>query len=369
MKVTLDTAATRKAMAVVKPALGRGHLPVLSGVRIDTKADGATMFTASDLDVTVRTMIPGEVAEVGSVIVSAKAFGDLLTGRKGDVTLSLEGETLHVTTSMGVSAALPVIPLDDWPALVRCDDAALSLELDVIADVLPAASKDAARPIFAGILWDGRALVATDSYRLHLIEQAAKKAEPWKVLLPARGLRIALKAAGKGVKVGVVRFDCPGSTAWKYAELEVGAGTSVTMRLIDGEFPNFWRLIPSKWAAGWSVDRAEMLAAVKAVTLKRSAGHRDPLPIRLTVNDGRMILRSRVQHGPEVEVAIPVDAEGDPIGTVNFQPKFLADAFTAGPLGGETVTLRLNDPLKPAGIVEKIGGWMRTRLIMPVRIA
>ena len=127
---------------------------------------------------------------------------------------------------------------------------------DALAAVLPAASKDSARPILTGVLIEPEGtghvrLVATDSYRLVSVPVPVpvELAEP--VLVSGSSMRqvlAALKPAAAGgrnpVAPATFRFDLSESgETWK-GSFDNGHGVTAALDTVDGEYPSWRGLVP-----------------------------------------------------------------------------------------------------------------------------
>ena len=136
---------------------------------------------------------------------------------------------------------------------------------EALRQVVPAASRDDARPILTGVLLTahggGLRLVATDSYRLAVRDLA--------------GREHARRRARRCWSRPRASPRCSGSLG--DGEIEVVLGerevmfrvgrAEVTTRLIEGDFPNYEQLIPSGYPNRLTVARDALEAAVDRVQI------------------------------------------------------------------------------------------------------
>ena len=135
-----------------------------------------------------------------------------------------------------------------------------------------AASTDEARPILTGVLLaaedGGLRLVATDSYRLAVrdLPGTGAAARARSVLVPSRALSELERLLG-----GAER----GHAAPRRARRDVRGRRHdrLTTRLIEGEFPNYRRLIPASHPNRLTVGRE---AAARGGAAREAAGHATP---------------------------------------------------------------------------------------------
>ena len=154
---------------------------------------------------------------------------------------------------------------------------------DTINRVARAASRDEARPVLTGVLvtveGDEMTMVATDSYRLAVKKTKLESSVPERLEanVPARALRELarlIEAGGEdSLSVWLTRNQ---------AIFRVGQ-TSLSSRLIDGQFPNHSQLLPESYEHEVKLPRAELLEVTRRVSqlAQRNAA------LRLSFSDGR----------------------------------------------------------------------------------
>ena len=243
-----------------------GALPILSGLLVRTAADEIHL-AGSDLELTIRVSAPAECDDDGAAVLPARLFGDIVRSLEpGAVSVDVGEDEARIESGRS-KFSLRVLAADDFPRLpevagsgVRMDATALA---EALRQVIPAASRDDARPILTGVLLvaegSGLRLVATDSYRLGVRDLPGESvlaahlsgaaAEGRHVLVPAKALGELQRLLGSG--------GAPGSTAAPGTENTVELSFSdrdacfdtgkarVSTRLIEGQFPNYQQLIPN----------------------------------------------------------------------------------------------------------------------------
>jgi DNA polymerase-3 subunit beta len=230
---------------------------------------------------------------------------------------------------------------------------------EALKQVVPAASKDDARPILTGVLLaahdGGLRLVATDSYRLALrdLPGLSMLTPDQKVLVGAKGLSEVQRLLGDG--------DIEVFLAEREVTFRVGSA-DVTARLIEGDFPNYQQLIPSGYPNRLTVNRDALSAAVNRVRLV--AQNRDTSPIRLHMSTDGVELSAVAQDVGEAHESVEAKFEGEEL-VVAFNAQFLLDGIES--VGGAQLTLETIDPLKPA-VMRNPESPEFLYLLMPVRI-
>jgi DNA polymerase-3 subunit beta len=344
-----------------------GALPVLSGLRL-TAGDGTVELVGSDLELTIRVRVAAQVDEGGQAVLPAKLFNDIVAKLEaGSVEVATDdsGEGDQATIQGGrASYTLRLLPLDDFPHLPEPEGAAIAVDAGPLADalrgVIPAASRDDARPILTGVLLTARQqglrLVATDSYRL-----AVRDLEGVSMLAEGQHVLVGAKALGE-----VQRLLTDGEMQVVLSERDVrfsGPKGEITARLIDGEFPNYEQLIPSGYPNRLTVSREALADAVRRMQLVGQG--RDSSPVRLTMSAEGVELSSTAQEVGEAHEMVDAKYEGSDL-TVAFNAQFLLDGTQA--VSGAEVVLEALDPLKPATL-RAVDQNDFMYLLMPVRIS
>ncbi len=367
MKFRCERDTLAEAIATAQRAVaGRpGALPVLSGLRVSANTDSGIELVGSDLELTIRVQAPAQVEGEGSAVVPARFFSEIVRKLEpGPVSVDFGDEQAEITGGRA-SFSLRTLPAADFPRLPEVEGAGVRVEATALADalrqVVPAASRDDARPILTGVLFtasdNGLRLVATDSYRLAVrdLPGETKLLEAGqKVLVSARGLSEVARVLGDA-EIEVVLAE-------REVVFRVGT-TEVTTRLIEGDFPNYQQLIPTGYPNRLTVSRDALRNAVERVRLVGQG--RDTAPVRMAMNSEGLELSAVSQDVGEAHEAVEGKFEGTDL-TVAFNSQVLLEGIEAA--AASEVVLESTDPLKPA-VLKATDSADFLYLLMPVRIA
>lgn len=338
----------------------RAALPILQGVLCEVTGN-TLQVTGTDLEITVRTTTEVEVLEEGSVVVPAKlADGAVSKMPPGAVTLGSEDGEVEILGA-GPAFKFRELPVDEFPQLSEPDFAdAIDLDGDLLASavsqVAGAASGDSARPILTGVLVEatetGTRLVATDSYRL-AVRDLPGPAPATTGLIPARGLREMARTVGSA-KVRMALGS-------REAAFGSDRGT-LSLRLIEGTFPNYQQLLPESYPNRIEVDKSALLEALARASLVAE----DHIPVRLKLMSGGVEMSvTRQDVGGEAE-HLPGDFSGeDEEVLIAFNPRYLADGVSA--IEDDRIEIQVIDGLKPS-VIRGVDAKDFLYLLMPVRI-
>lgn len=371
MKFRCERDALTEAVGLAARAVATrpGAHPALTGIEIQA-AEGCVELQGSDLDLAIRVRVPAEVGDRGRVVVPARLFEGVVNRlRAGTVAVEIEGEDVCVTGG-SARVVVRVLPADEFPRFVEPEGSRTEIEagpfLDALRQVIPAASRDDARPILTGVLLastaGGLRLVATDSYRLAVRDVAGLSLTEagGQVLVGARELGEVQRTFDAGrleVVAGEREVQFSDATRW------------VRARRIEGDFPNYEQLIPAGYPNRLTVAKSVLEEAIR---LMQTIGERDTTPVRFSISTAGVEIAARSQDRAEASEVLDAKYEGNDV-QVAFNPQFLLDGVLA--VGGDEVMIELvdNDPqanvvLKPALIRGTDGSDFRY-ILMPVRVS
>jgi DNA polymerase-3 subunit beta len=371
MKITCERSYLANALGVAGRAVSnRNTLPILSNVLIETQEDRIKM-TSTDLDTAIRVVIPAQVEESGAIAVPV-AFLSSLVSRLKDAPVTLEAQDGKATVRSGKSDyTLLSLPAEDFPVVPSVEDGTqITLLQSQLKDMLRlttfAASREESRSILMGVLFDARGdtltLVATDTHRLArrtlTLPQAVES--PISAIIPARPLaeleRVLKDTSEESV---TIRFGAQGGASSSQVQFET-ADVTLVSRVLDGQFPNYEKVIPKTHEREITMDRGEFFDVVRRVSLvaKESA---DKVIMETDGDVLRMNAESADMGQGKEEVAISMTGENLKIA---FNADYLQQVLNL--LHGEKVTLKLTGPLNP-GLLESSGETDFTYVLMPMQ--
>jgi DNA polymerase III subunit beta len=350
------TAASRVASA-------KSTIQVLSHVLVSAE-EGRCEIAATDMELSIRVPLAATVEEPGAVVLP-KLAGDIVRSMPaGAVTVDHRANEGVVGLSAGGSSfSLNCLQAGDFPELPPEDGRGIDVPADVFADavdrVVRAASRDETRPVLTGVNVrigpEGLTMVATDSYRLAVVESALEDApaDPREVIIPARALAEVSRLIGaqKPERLELVLSE-------SRAGFRIG-NIRLTSRIIDGQFPDHRQLVPDAFEHEVVFDRGEFLAVVGriAVLAQRNT------PVRLAFGDGSVDVSAVSDQVGEGHESLPVAFGGEGF-EIGFNVEFLRAGVES--IRGDELRMGLISPLRP-GLLRGEGDEFRY-LLMPIRL-
>ncbi|WP_309694059.1 DNA polymerase III subunit beta [Armatimonas sp.] len=363
---------------------GRSTLPILSHILVTPQGGSNLKLTATDLEMWVECSLTariqaslGDMEEAGGFTVPSRYFTEILGALpEADVILDRPDGGNKTQLRCGRSDySLLGLPAEEFPALPDVEPTA-TITMDattlkaMIKQVAFAVSTDETRVILTGVLFifNGKQIkmVATDTHRLAVRGGVASAGEgQGQAVLPARAMNEISRLAGDDDEVvialaqGQARFE----VNKKNSNGETVATTTLITRLIEGQFPNYERVIPSGHDRKLTLETAEFQKAVKRVAIvARENANR----IVLETEGAQLAMSAESGTIGSARDEIEVAREGDDI-QIAFNAKYLGDVLAA--IETEGVVLELTEPLRP-GILRPIGDNAADYLcvLMPMQV-
>lgn len=362
MKITLLTSDLSQALSVASRfATSRASLPVLSNILVVAKK-AEIKISATDLEMSVSVPVAGRVDEEGECVVSAKLAYEMVNNLASrEVTMAMEKESL-VVSSDGFKATLATSPVSEYPK-VDSDTSQSFIELqsqlflEGLSKVLPSVSSDEARPVFTGVLFkeSGKVLqlVATDGFRLSKYEiDADSSLNLGSFIVPKKALAELVKLGGQ---IGIYKKDEDKQVVFN------AGGVVLTTRIIDGDFPNFEKIIPQRSSTEIHVSKEDLRRTIRlASVFSRGYGFRTKMD---TKGDQLEISSEASGVGQETTI-LEAKIEGDPF-SVLLNGKFVEDFLSTG-IGSETVVIKATDSIAPVVFLDP-EDKKYLHIIMPLR--
>lgn len=351
---------------VARGVSGRSTQPIQSNVLLEA-ADGKLRLAASDLEyLNIEAVLPVDVIEEGATTVPADKLQEIMARLPAaDVRLTAkDNHGLNITCGRAVFD-LPGKPASDFATLPPVGE---GLEIEVPQSALRrllqrtifATSRDESRPILTGALFrisNGQIeCVATDTYRLALqtMEAPVEVPESRSVILSRQALNELLKIVGNSDEpIKIIVSD-------SQAQFVLPAVT-ISTRLIEGQFVNYGKVVPSGFQRRVVCDRQELAAALtRAVIIARDDNNR----VVLRSDDGSLRITAEAADNGEVEEIVSTKLEGEDI-EIAFNARYMLDMLEA--VDAPEVAMELSGPLN-SGALKPVGDDSYLYVLMPMQI-
>ena len=376
MKISCLQENLAKGLSTVARAVSpRSTLPVLGNVLLAVD-NGRLKLSATNLEIVITCWIGATVHEAGSTTVPARTFSELINALPNDrVELSLNKatETLHVSSNKvqanvkGISAdEFPVIPEPDEENRVRMEPAVLKR---IIAQVAFAAATDDSRPSLTGVLtsFEGNrvSMAATDGFRLSLRSAhiAGYVEKPFSVIVPARALNEAARILSDDLEA--VYISMPAGRNQIIFDMD---NALLVSQLIDGKFPDYAPIIPSRHNTRTVLSTAEFAKACRTADIFARESS-NTARVAVEPGDGlspayATVAANSKETGDNV-AQVDANVEGMPI-EIAFNVKFMSDVL--GVIDTPQVALETTSANEP-GVLKPVGDNDFVHIIMPMNFS
>jgi DNA polymerase-3 subunit beta len=362
MKLQVTQENLNRALSnVARVASNRNTLPILSNVLIKT-VDNRVCVAATNLNIAITHYIGSKVADGGSITVPARLTQDFIGSLpSGIIDLKLEETKLHITTDK-YNSVINGTPADDYPVMPSIQDGTTwKVPADqlkkALQQVVVAASNDDTRPLLTAVYFhtkDGHLYVAaTDSYRL-----AEKKVMPLeqevKLLVPATSVNDLLRVISDGDGEVTVTHDDQ-QILFSVDDVEL------VTRLIEGNYPDYQKLIPSDFATKAVLARSEFVNITKVSSLfaRESAGS---VTVEVDEDEHQVGIRSIASQLGENTARAEAEVSGSAQITLNS--RYILDALNS--MHDDQVSINFNGKLEPC-ILKPVGSDDYIHVVMPLK--
>jgi DNA polymerase-3 subunit beta len=379
MELAIERVSLQNSLAMVQGIVERRNtVPILGHVLLEP--DGNKLrLSATDLEVGIRTEVACKASAKGSLTLNARKLFEIVREAEGDeVTFkSLENDWVELKCGrarfkmMGLDPrSFPAMPAQATKGGAEPARKAVKGDLKVAATVLAAmidktlfaVSPDEARYNLSGVYIDSPAagtarMVATDGHRLSMVDrEVAGFTMQGGAIIPRKGmteLRKLLDQAGDGE----VELTLDGSLAW----IKRGA-TEVSMRLVEGEFPDYRGVIPKQSRYQVSVGRDLLLSAIKRAAIFSNERYHG---VKFGLSSGTLTVSSASPEMGEASETLDVEFGGDEF-SIGFNASYVQQVLSVIPEDSEAV-LGLSDEVSP-GVITTPSDSQFTYVVMPMRL-
>lgn len=363
----------KKGLSIVGHTTSKNiNLPILNNILIKVDDNGIE-FISTNLEIGVKHQLRGKIEIPGEFTVNAKIIteyiGLLTSGEKvkieeKDGELRIESGN-YKTKIKGESAKeFPLIPVINEDNFYFCQ---VDEFKKALSSVVFASSTSENRVELTGVLFSFQgeilSLVATDSYRLaeKQIKIKNKNNNEEKVIIPNKTIQELLRILNNFDNNQEV--DDLGEIKISFSDNQIFFSfdsVSLISRIINGRYPDYKQIIPTKNKTEVSVDKSEIIRAVKAAALFSKQGIND---ITILFLKNKVVVSSFSGNSGESEVEIKTEIKGEENEiTINY--RYLLDGLNN--INSDKVVFQILNNSTPCLIKpEKSDDYLY--IVMPIR--
>ena len=344
----------------------RATLPILSTVLLSVNGKQLTM-TSTDMELEMTATLPVAVEQEGKTTVSARKFLDICRALPANGTISFKVQDNKALVKAGKSRfSLSTLPSEDFPDSegasytdeISLPQSALKSLLDETSFAM--ASQDV-RYYLNGLLLEREEAtlraVATDGHRLAMgsLTTSNKVTEKNSLIIPRKAI----------LELGRLLNDSDENVTIAFSSQQIKVelpDLNFTSKLIDGQFPNYQRVLPVGGDKEVIAERDQLKQALSRAAILSSDKHRS-VRINLDTDLFKATVVNQEQESAEEEIS--VEYKGAPL-EIAFNNAYLLDLLNAMP--DAKVKMIFSDDNSSVLITPHDGQLERQYVVMPMRL-
>ncbi len=368
MKFSCTQQSLSKALNTVSKAVtSRTTIPILKGILLEVNQDNTLTLSASDLDLSIEKTIEITTEEIGSVVLSAKLFSDIIRKLPNE-EIQIEAQENNTIIIKCLASEFTIVgqPADEFPNIGEINEEnKLIFEKDILKEMIKktsfAASIDESKGIIVGVLIEMEEesfnMVALDGFRMAITREDMKNEEQKKIIISARILNEINKIISENEETKGISLILDEKKA-----IFLLNETKIVLRLLEGDFIKYDDILPKEYQCKVILNRAELLNSIERASLLAKEGKNNL--IKLSIFRDKIIITSRSEEG-NVKEEIFMEKEGIDL-DIGFNSKYLLDVLKV--ISDESIVMEFNTSVSPC-LIKPVKGREYVYLVLPVRIS
>ena len=367
MKFTCEKYLLSLAVSTAgRAAASKSPIPALEGLLLEAGESGVRI-TGFDLKKGIYTNFDADVSTPGSVVLSAKLFGDIVRKLPDGIVTVASDENDAVNIVCGnADYSVAGTPSEDYPELPSLDfGSKVSVSQEKFSQMISqtsfSISTNESRPVYTGALLEVEnnvlTMVAVDGYRLALRKETVESCdvEAQHFIVPGSALNDLEKICMSSEETVDITVGS------KHISFSVGDTVLISRRL-EGEFLNYRKTVPFEFPIQLKAQRSDMIRCADRVSL--IIDDRSKNPLRCRFSDGKLSITCATPLG-RAEDSCPMEGDGGDL-VIGFNNSYLMDALKAAP--ADTLRVNLISGSSPCVITPEDGSDSFLYMILPVRL-
>ena len=365
MFFTTERSALLDAVSRLQRVVGaKTSMPILEGILISAE-QGKVTLVAYNLEMGMKKEIYANCKTEGDIVINARLLADILRRLDG---LQVEIETdeklnCHIRCGEATFDILGMAATDfpEMPSVA--DTESFNIEAGIMAEMIKttifaAATNEGAKPILTGINFcvddSHLTMVGIDGYRLAVRKEKVKETKNIEFTVSNKAVAEVLRLIDEDSE------DIEIKVSNRLISFLIN-GYSFISRLIEGEFVNYRKTIPTEFTQRVVVNTRELINTIERVSLLISESF--STPIRCYFNELNVVFTCATSVGRATET-FNINLEG-PKFEIGLNSRYLLDALRA--IDTEEIQILFNGA--NAGILMKaLDGDSFEYMIMPMRL-
>ncbi len=357
--------------------------PVLANVLLAAdEVTGKLRLTGFDLSLGIQTSISASIERSGAITLPAKLFGEIVSKLSNESPLILTSDEnnhqVELTSKSGTYQVRGMLA-DDFPDLPLIESGT-SLKLNplmlsnAIKSTLFASSTDDSKQLLTGVnlTFDGYGIesAATDGHRLAVLNlnnilsdskniDLPNNIDKFSITLPSKSLREVEKFLSScDISEPINFFIDKGQVVF------ISVDQIITIRALEGSYPNYSQLLPEKFENVLEFDRKEFIASLERIAVLADQ-HNNVIKVTTDSSAKLIKITTDAQDIGTGSESLPISFIGESF-QIAFNVRYLLDGLKV--IDSKFIKLSCNSPTTPAVFSPVNSEVNFTYLVMPIQI-
>ena len=349
----------------------RNTIPILSNVLLEAK-ENEVRFLATDLEVGMETSYEAVVKEKGKITVSAKKIYEIVK-ELPDYEISFkakENSWIEIKCNKSIFNIVGLSP-EEFPYFPEIKgNSYIEINPEILKEMIDktflSVSNDETKYNLNGIYIkelnhnDASKLrfVSTDGHRLSLIQKNINSQDIQElqkgVIIPRKGileLKKIIDESSNPLKLSFV----DNNAVIRHEK------TVILMRLVDGEFPDYDRVIPKENNLNLEINANQFFHALKRISILSSEKSKG---VKLSFKENSLEISSSNPDFGDAKEDLDISYEG-PEMSIGFNARYLLDILSC--YSEPKIKMIIKDNLSP-GLFTPIDNMDYLAVVMPMRL-
>lgn len=362
MKLTVVQKNFQKALQTTERIISKNiSLPILNNILLTTE-NNKLKVSSTNLEIGINYYINAKVEEKGEIAIPAKIISDFVSNIQDEkVTLNTKGKILSIdsknykTQIIGFNTnEFPIIPnLKDKPIVSIPAPIFKNALMAVIDSVALVETRPELSGVFIKFNTNNIQLAATDSFRLceRIIEH--------------KPIKIGSAIIPRTTVIEIIRAlsDVSSDIDIILSENQILISSpefSLVSRLIDGNYPDYKKIIPENFTSKVLLPKSELEKSVRLASLFSSS----IADIKINVSNDKTEVNSKNSDTGELLSTIDSQLKNDPF-SISINYNYLLDGLKN--IQTENVVIQFTGDGSPLVLKQEDENKYFTYLIMPLR--